>query len=128
MNFWTKGNTIKQLALIAVLALVSTGAWGDFSCPTGTEVACLESGDKVCPSSTKCVDEGATCFDAYPCDLNGSFVCESEYDDVMNDYKQAVIEHNQLASENTGLRETRLEQKNCVINASTLEDAKRCVR
>ena len=119
---------MRKLVLIAALVLVSTGVWGDFSCPNGAEAACLDSGDKVCPGSTKCVDEGATCFDEYPCDLSGGFVCESEYDDVLDDYKEAVRQHNQLVSENTDLRVRRLEQKNCVINAFTLNDAKRCVR
>ena len=119
---------MQKVMLIAVLALFSTCAWGDFSCPNGTDAACIDSGDKVCPSSTKCVDNGATCFDEYPCDLSGGFVCESKYDEVLDNNKKVVRQHNQLASENTGLRETRLEQKNCVINASTLEDAKRCVR
>jgi len=119
---------MKRLALIAALALVSTGAWGGFSCPNGTKAVCLNTDDKVCPTSAKCVDDGATCFDGYACDLNKGFVCESTYDDVLSDYKQTVRQHNELALENVALRERRLEQKNCVINASTLDDAKRCVR
>ena len=119
---------MKKVTLIVALALVSIGALGEFSCPYGTNAACLDDGDKVCPGSTKCVDVDVVCFDKNTCDSGTSFVCESEYDEVLNDYKKTVKQHNQLASENVGLREQRLEQKNCVINASTLEDAKRCVR
>jgi hypothetical protein len=101
---------------------------GDVSCPDGTGAACLDIGDKVCPGSTKCVDVGATCFDEYPCDLSKGFVCESTYDDVLDELKQAVRQHDELALENVALRERRLEQKNCVLNAATLDNAKRCVQ
>ena len=116
------------IIVTCLMAMISTGAQSDFSCPQGTERACLDAGDKVCPGSTRCVVESATCFDEYPCGLNGGFVCESRYDGVLKDYKQAVNQHNQLASENEDLRVKRLAQKNCVVNSSTLEDAKRCVR
>jgi hypothetical protein len=119
---------MKRLVLFAVLALTSIGAWGISSCPNGTEPACLGIGDKVCPSSTKCVDHDATCFDEYPCEISGGIVCESEYDDVLNNYEKAVRQYNELISENVELRARRLEQKNCVLNTSTLEDAKKCVR
>jgi hypothetical protein len=121
-------NFLRERAEVSTDTLISHGKRGDFSCPTGTSAACLDIGDKVCPSSTKCVDEGATCFDDYPCDSSEGFVCESEYDGVMNGYKQAVSQHNALASENVTLREMGLEIKNCVINAPTLRDAIRCVR
>ena len=121
-------NFLRERAKVSSSTLLSNGKCGDFSCPDGTEAACLNGGDKVCPSSTKCVDEGATCFDEYPCDLNGSFVCESEYDAVMRDYQQVVRQYDELASENVDLREQRLEQKNCVLNASNLKAAKSCVR
>jgi hypothetical protein len=119
---------MKQLALAILLTLVSLGALSDFTCPDGTEPACLANSDKVCPGASKCVDFGATCFDDYPCDSRGGFVCASSYDDTLNNYKEAVSQHDQLASENVGLRETRLEQKNCVLNASSLETAQNCVR
>jgi len=41
----------------------------------------------------------------------------------MKDYKQAMRQYDELASENVALREMRLEIKNCVINASALKDA-----
>ena len=119
---------LRERARVSTTTLLSNGKRGDFSCPDGTGAACLDSGDKVCPGSTKCVDEGATCFDEYPCDLSGGFVCESTYDDAMRDYQQAVRQYDELASENVDLREQRLERKNCVINTSTLEAARRCVR
>ena len=119
---------MKRLALIAALALASTCVWSDFSCPNGTKAACLDMDDKVCPVSTKCTDVGATCFDEYPCESGESFVCASKYDKVLDDLKQAVSQHDELALENVALRERRLEQKNCVLNSSTLEEAQRCVR
>jgi len=101
---------------------------GGFTCPDGTELSCLGSGDKVCPGSTKCVAEKAICFDSYPCSPNDGFVCESKYDELANDYRNTVRKYNELSSENVNLRERRLEQKNCVANASTLKQAKKCVR
>lgn len=126
---WYQSKPImKRIALIALLALTSFGVCGDFSCPDGTKPACLENDHKVCPSSAKCVDAGATCFEEYPCDPGGGFVCDFEYDDVLSDYKNAVRLHDELASENIDLRVKRLAQKNCVANASTLKEAKRCVQ
>ena len=119
---------MQKLILILILVLPTTSAWGDFSCPDGSNPVCLDDGDKVCPESTMCVNKQATCFDDYPCDLNGGFVCESEYDDAINDHKQAIKEHDELASENVDLRVQRLEIKNCILNADDLADAKRCVR
>jgi hypothetical protein len=119
---------MQRLLLILILALVSTGAWCDFSCPVGTEAACLDGGDKVCPESTQCVDEHASCFDEYPCELSEGFVCASQYDKVMKEFENTAQQYDQLISENVNLREMRLEQRNCVLNASTLDGAKRCVR
>jgi len=119
---------MKRLVFFAVLALTSIGAWGISSCPNGAELACLDIGAKVCPRSTKCVNHNATCFDEYPCDISGGIVCESEYDDVLNNYEKVVRQYNGLISENVELRARRLEQKNCVLNTSTLEEAKNCVR
>jgi hypothetical protein len=106
----------------------SNNETGNFTCPDGTEPSCLDPGDNVCPNSAKCVENRATCFDEYPCDLSGGFVCAFQYENVMKGYKQAVGKYDELASENVDLRERRLAQKNCVLNASDLEDARRCVR
>lgn len=119
---------MKPLALIAALIMVSSGSWSDFSCPTGSKLACLNVGDTVCPVSAKCVDDAATCFEEFPCDRGEEFVCGSQYDKASEDCRIAVEQHGQLASENTELRVKRLEQKNCVLNASTMEVAKACVR
>jgi hypothetical protein len=121
-------NFLTRHAEVTTYTPLSNGKHGDFSCPDGTEPSCLDSGSKVCPGSTKCIDDRATCFDEYPCDLSGGFVCESQYDDVLNEYKDVVRQYDQLASDNVALREKRLEQKNCVLNASNLEDAKSCAR
>ena len=106
----------------------SISAWCDFSCPDGTEPACLDKGDKVCPEAARCVDNSAVCFDEFPCGASEGFVCESRYDAMMKDYRDAAKEHEALARENVGLREQRLEWKNCVLNASTLAGARQCVR
>ena len=118
---------MKTLLFLFVLSLLSTGVWADFSCPNGTNEVCLTDGDTVCPASAKCVDNDAVCLDQRSCDSPSGFICGSEYDDVLNDNKKVVSQYNQLLSENVDLREKRLEQKNCVINASTLKDAKKCV-
>lgn len=119
---------MKSLTLITALILFSTASWSEFSCPPGSDLACLNVGDTACPSRAKCVDDTATCFDEYPCEPGEKFVCESQYDKALDDCKMAVEQHGQLASENTELRVKRLEQKNCVLNASSLEVAKVCVR
>ncbi len=119
---------MQKLIFIFALAFFSTGAWGGFTCPDGANAACLDSGDTVCPGSAKCVGDDVVCFDKHTCDPGIDFICESEYDEIMNKYKKTVSQYNQLASENVDLRERRLEQKNCVINSSTLKDAIRCVR
>lgn len=119
---------MQKLILIFVLTMISSGSRGDFSCPDGTNAACLDNGDQVCPGSAKCVSNDDVCFEKNTCPSGGGFICESEYDDILSDYRKAVSQHDELATENVNLREQRLEQKNCVINASTLENAQRCVR
>jgi len=116
-----------KLILISAFALVSTASWSDFSCPEGTNAACLDNGDKVCPVSAKCVSADVVCLDRQSCAPGVGFICESEYDEILNDYKKVIDQHQQLQSENVGLRERRLEQKNCVKNASTLAGARKCV-
>jgi hypothetical protein len=113
---------------VSTNTLLSNDEHGGFSCPDGTDAACLDIGDTVCPGSAQCIDDRATCFEEYPCDLSEGFVCKSQYDGILDGFKQTVRQHDELALENVALREKRLEQKNCVINASTLDDARRCVR
>jgi hypothetical protein len=121
-------NFLGERAKVSSNVLPGSSKRGDFSCPDGTKPYCLDSGDKACPSSTKCVNDEATCFDDYPCDLSDGFFCASQYDNVLNDCKDVVRQYNELASENLDLRERRMAQKNCVINACTLEEARTCVR
>jgi len=113
---------------LLALALVWTDAQCDFTCAEGSKIACVDSGDKVRPASARCVDNSAVCFDRFPCDASEGFVCESKYDAMMKNYKEAAKEHNAMAAQNVELREQRLEQKNCVLNASTLAGARQCVR
>ena len=119
---------MKPLIFLFVLLLVSTGTRGEFTCLDGTSPACLDGGDTVCPASAKCVDDEAVCLDESSCDSDRGFICGSEYDSFLNDYKKVVAQYNELTSENVDLREERLEQRSCVINAHSLKDAIRCVR
>ena len=119
---------MKTLILLFVLLLVTTSVQGEFICLDGTSPAFLDDSDTVCPDSAKCVPDEAVCFDESSCESDRGFVCGSEYDNFLDDYKKVVVQFNQLTSENVDLREARLEQRNCVINAHSLKDAIRCVR
>jgi len=118
---------MKRLICCVALALVWTGAQCDFTCPEGSKISCLDAGDTVCPASARCVDTNALCFDQFPCDAREGFVCESKYDAIMKDCKATAEEHNALAKQSVALREQRLAQKNCVLNAATLAEARKCV-
>ncbi len=117
-----------KIIFSAVLLLASTSAFSDFTCPDDVTPVCLDKGDKVCPATARCVDSSAVCFDSFPCDANEGFVCESRYDAMMNDYREAAKEHDALAKQNVELREQRLAWKNCILNADTLAGARQCVR
>jgi hypothetical protein len=119
---------MQKLLCIFALTLISSGVLADFSCPNDTKPICLDTGDKVCPGTAKCVSNDVVCFDKKACDSERGFMCTSEYDDVLNDYEETVGQYNKLALENENLREKRLAKKNCVLNAPTLEEAKICVR
>jgi hypothetical protein len=119
---------MQKLLCIFALTLISNGVFADFSCPHDTKAICLDNGDKVCPASAKCVSNDVVCFDKKACDSERGFMCASEHDDVLNDYEETAEQYNKLALENVNLRETRLAIKNCVLNASTLGEAKGCVR
>jgi len=119
---------MKTIMFLLAFSLVPATTWGDFSCPDATRATCLEVGDTVCPVSANCVADDAVCLDRQGCDSDRGYICGSQYDAVMNDYEKAVSQYNQLTSENVELRSQKLEQKNCVINAATLEDAIECVR
>ncbi len=119
---------MNAVMFLFALSLLSSSALSDYSCPDGTSAACLDSGDTVCPVSAKCVTNEAVCLDGHACDSARGYICGSEYDEVLQDYEKVVSQYNQLTSENVDLRETRLEQRNCVINAATLKVAIKCVR
>ena len=103
-------------------------SWAKFSCPEGTEVACIEASDRVCAANTKCVDTNATCFDEFPCRPDEGYVCGSEYDAALKDHQRSTEKYDQLVKENVGLRQERLDRKNCVLNATGLNEAQQCVR
>jgi hypothetical protein len=119
---------MKFLMFSFFLCLASANTQAGFTCPDGTNMACLDEGDTVCPLSAKCVDKAAVCLDKNGCDSARGYICGSEYDAVLNDHQATVGQYNQLLSENVSLREDRLEKRNCVINAATLKEAIRCVR
>jgi hypothetical protein len=119
---------MKAIIFLFALLLLSSSALSDYSCPDGTNAACLDNEDIVCPASAKCVPNEAVCLDERACDSARGYICGSVYDELMKDYEKVVSQYNQLTSENVGLREIRLEQRNCVINAATLKDAIKCVR
>jgi hypothetical protein len=119
---------MQKLLCIFALTMISSMVFADFTCPHDTKAICMDSGDKVCPASAKCVSNDVVCFDKNACDSERGFMCASEFDGVLNDYKETAEQYNKLALENVNLRETRLAKKNCVLNTSTLEDAKTCVR
>lgn len=119
---------MKVPVFLFALSLISAGIAADFSCPPGTNAACIDEGDTVCPVSAKCVAGDAVCLDGQGCDSDSGYICGSQYDAVMRDYEKTVSQYNQLTTENVDLRKQKLEQRNCVINAATLKDAIRCVR
>ena len=119
---------MKTVIFLVALSLLSSSVLAEFSCLDGTNAACLDLGDTVCPASAKCVENEAVCLDQNDCDSARGYICGSEYDEVLKDYEKVVSQYNQLTSENVDLRNIRLEQRNCVINAGTLKDAISCVR
>lgn len=119
---------MKTVIFFFALSLMSLNALADYSCPDGTRASCLDNGDTVCPAYAKCVDNEAVCLDEADCDSARGYICGSEYDEILRDYEKVVGQYNQLTSQNVALRNTRLEQRSCVINAATLKDAIRCVR
>ena len=119
---------MKTLAMLLVLSLGPVAAWADFTCPEGTSEACLDAADTVCPATAKCVEADAVCLDAASCDSARGYICGSLYDEMIGNYEKAVVQYNQLTSENVELRNQALERRNCVINAQTLKAAIACVR
>ena len=73
---------LRERAKVSTDTHVIERSCGDFTCPEGTNASCLDMDDKVCPGSARCVDDGATCFDEYPCDLSDGFICAFEFESV----------------------------------------------
>ena len=128
MNPIQEDQTMKAFRNIFLLCLVSMAVQAGYTCPDGTNMACLDDGDTVCPLSAKCVDKAAVCLEEPQCDSDRGYICGSEYDAILSDHQKTVGQYNQLLSENVDLREDRLQKRNCVINAATLKDAISCVR
>jgi hypothetical protein len=119
---------MQKLFLILALLLISSVSLADFSCPSDAKAICVDLDDKICPASAKCVSNDVVCFDKKACDSERGFMCASDHDEVLNVSKETAEQYNKLALVNVSLREARLAIKNCVLNASSLGDAKGCVR
>ena len=113
---------------VLLISLLSFGVLADFTCPDGTEAACLESGDSVCPEYAKCVEADVVCLEKDSCDSERGFICGADYDVMLGDFEETVEQYNQLIIENVDLRAKALEQRNCVINAQSVKAAIQCVR
>ena len=138
-------NFVKFLALITmigsawVLTVGPDTAQETFSCSYGKQASCLDYGDKVCSSYSKCVSQDAKCFDSYTCGYDG-FICKSKYDDVVDEYNDLLRENQRLISKYNSLLNEHRENVNdynsllskhsdlesCVSYADSLEAAKRC--
>lgn len=119
--------------LLLALAFGSPALGQSFSCRIGTQPACLDYGDKVCSSTGMCIDRSAACFDQYQCNYEG-FTCKSNVTECVEAHDTLLRKHNELVDEfNANLEiakkmAARLHDiESCLIYASTLEDAKRCV-
>ena len=102
-----------------------------YSCSDDKRGACLNYGDKVCSSHSKCVDDDSVCFDAYTC-IQG-YICKSKYDDLVDKYNTLSDEYNTLSSkcQTIEMKYDSLEYqyrnlKDCVSSADSLEDAQNC--
>ena len=116
------------ICMLASPAVSATFELKDPAQPDDSEPTLSVDAREDCPDSSKCVDENATCFEDYPCNPDEGFVCASKYGVVLDENKKLANQYNELISENVELREQRLDQKNCVLNASSLAAAQRCVR
>ena len=123
---------MRTITLLAALLSPSVVSGQSFSCRFGTQPACLDFGDKVCPSFGKCVDSNAVCFDSFQCDYEG-FTCRSNLTECSDGYDELLDTHNALVDDyNDLLREAQmLESKvgdieSCVTWASNLEETKAC--
>ena len=128
---------LKQFAPCIFVSLIfitgSTPAYSvDFSCNDGQQGTCLEQGDQVCASTSRCVASNSLCFDPASC-KGGEFICKSNLDDyaekcnkIADDYKDLLNRYNELAAQYNALAESKKKLKNCVGYASSLDKAKSC--
>lgn len=121
---------------IIVFQFVPFEAFGDrinFSCPADKEGACLSSGDNICPSSQgKCVRNESICISPETCSDQG-IICKSDFDDLNDNYEELREKSRVIASEYSDaldvyrkLFEKHEYLKDCVRQASSLEEAKTC--
>jgi len=121
------------VSLVCIAFYSSAFSYGnEFTCPYGTEAACLDYGDKVCSSSAKCVRNDAICFDSYTCNYEG-FICKSEYTDLSdeyeslhNEYEQTVNDYNELLRQYKSAMSEYEDFRTCVSYASSLDEAQAC--
>ena len=138
-------------AIFCGLYLLSTGLTNisnaeSFSCPLGSDPACLDYGAVVCKSMAKCVSDDAVCFESFQCGYQG-FVCKSKLDDAIEEYENIYRQAKFLEKENATFRNELInieseftnardesdklkrefsELSLCVESAATLHDTKSC--
>ena len=132
----------RVLALICVASIFAIGsvvAQQSFSCPYGKKASCLDYGDKVCSSYSKCVSEDAVCFDSYTCGYQG-FICKSKYDEVVDEFNDLLLKNRRLISQYNILLAEHQENvddynrllaehsqlESCISFADTLDEAQSC--
>jgi len=146
-NFATFAGALALVGVASIYGIGQVVAQQSFSCAYGKQASCLDYGDKVCSSFSKCVDQNAkcvdqssTCFSSYTCNYQG-FICKSKYDEVVDEYndlsrknKRLISEYNSLLSEHqenvddyNRLLRKHSELETCISDADTLDEAKSCV-
>lgn len=115
---------MKNTMIISIFVFIGLGsnlyAYGNnFSCNYGKQGACLDYGDKVCSSYSKCVKDDAICFDSYTCNYQG-FVCKSKFQDLANEYDELIEKYNNLVRKKNN-------QNSCLNGASTMDDVQNCL-
>ncbi len=109
-----------MLCIFMGLGGMSLNAYGNnFSCNYGKQGACLDYGDKVCSSYSKCVKDDAVCFDSYTCGYQG-FVCKSKFQGLADEYDELVEKYNSLVRKKNN-------QNSCLSGASTMDEVQSCL-
>ena len=125
---------IWHILIVYLSVQINLSAYGDtFSCNFGTQPACLDYGDKVCSSYSKCVSSDAVCFDAYTCNYQG-YICKSVFQDLADDYDELVNKYNRLLEDHqnnidkyNSLVSKSNDQMACLSAASTIDDVRNCL-